>query len=69
MCNDGLGSTVARALASVGLTEERVGRWLDGCRCRERRERLNQLGHWARRVLRGRTDLAKKYLQDIMGGQ
>lgn len=68
MCGAGIGDTVAHALARVGLTAERVERWLGRpCGCAERRERLNQLGFWAKRVLRGKTALAKTYLEDIMG--
>lgn len=62
----GIGDTVERALATVGLTAERVERWLGRpCGCKERREKLNRLGYWAARVLRGFTEKAAAYLEDL----
>jgi len=64
----GLGDRVGQALALVGITEERVSKWLRRpCRCKERKERLNQLGRWARRVLSGRREKAEEYLNAIIG--
>ena len=66
-----LGDSVSKALALVGVTEDRVTRALGRpCRCGERREWLNDLGRrldvWAARVLGGRTDGAEKYLAEII---
>jgi len=48
-----IGDLVERALARVGVTEERVARWLGGpCGCAQRKAKLNALHAWARRVLR-----------------
>ncbi len=51
-----LGTLLERALASVGITKERVERWLGRpCGCTERRDRLDQLDLWARQRLFGTT--------------
>ena len=50
----GLGDLVKSALSAVGITEERVSGWLGApCNCSERVEKLNQLGEWAKSVLKG----------------
>lgn len=64
----GLGDRVSQALAIVGVTDERVSKVLGRkCRCPERREWLNQLGDWAYRVLRGRTDTDVEELESLLG--
>lgn len=64
-----LGDLVERALSSVGLTKDRVEAWLGReCHCRERQERLNQLGNWARRVLSGKAEGAAEHLDRLTGG-
>ena len=64
------GDAVKKALEAVGVTEERVSAWLGRpCGCRERREKLNALGLWARRVLAGRAERAREFLEGIMGGK
>jgi hypothetical protein len=64
----GLGDRIEQALTLVGLTKERVERWIGPeCGCTERQERLNALGAWAGRVLRGKVDHALLYLKGIMG--
>lgn len=60
-----LGDTIARALEIVGVTESRVAKWVE-CRCKERRERLNRLGSWATRVIQGKIERAKEYLNEIL---
>lgn len=63
-----LGDLVHDTLAAVGVTPERVERWLGApCRCRERQERLNALGAWARRLWVGKEEDARDYLGRIMG--
>lgn len=62
----GLGDEVEKALVTVGVTKELVERWLGECRCQERRERLNTLGSWARRVLAGKVSDAKEWLTKLM---
>ena len=50
----GLGDRVSQALATVGVTQERVSRWLGvPCNCDARKEKLNSLGRWVGRILRG----------------
>jgi hypothetical protein len=40
----------------VGITEERVSNWLGApCNCTERVEKLNRLGEWASKILKGQT--------------
>jgi len=64
-----LGDLVSDALATVGITKERVSTWLGRpCGCGQRQERLNQLSRWAKHVLAGQTEDAKKYLERIING-
>lgn len=66
----GLGDRVEQALSLVGITEERVSKWLGRpCSCSKRKQKLNQLGAWASRVLLGKTDQAEKYLDEIVNDQ
>lgn len=63
-----LGDAVGKALAIVGITDERVSAWVGSpCRCPERRAKLNALHGWAARILAGRTRRAAEYLDGIMG--
>lgn len=56
----GLGDIVANALSKVGITEERLSGWLGRpCGCRKRRDKLNKLGEWAKRVLLGEQGTAE----------
>lgn len=51
-----LGDLVEKALSSVGITEDRVSKWLGKpCGCKERRRKLNALADWVNRKL-GMTD-------------
>lgn len=66
----GLGDHVERALASLGITSERVTRFLgEPCGCHERREKLNQLGAWARMTLSGKVSSVREYLEELIGGK
>jgi hypothetical protein len=63
----GLGDKVESALSAVGITKDRVERWLGRpCGCWERRERLNKLGRWAAQVLGGKTEQAQEQLDEIV---
>lgn len=64
-----LGDYIKRALSRIGVTEERVARIfkVDSCGCESRRQKLNALHAWARRVLRGKVRGAEKFLDDILG--
>lgn len=66
-----LGDLVESALSSIGITSERVSKWIGTeCGCKERKEKLNMLTIWANRVLRiGKEDNneeIKKQLNDII---
>ena len=62
-----LGDTIERALQTVGITEDRVSEWLGKpCNCEERKEKLNQLSIWAKRVAKGKLQNAKEFLLTII---
>jgi hypothetical protein len=66
----GLGDVVSKALGVVGVTEERVSKWLGRkCNCAERREMLNRLGDWAKTVVLGspKKETAAEELESIIG--
>jgi len=63
-----LGDLIESALTTVGITSERVEEWIgQPCGCEERKEKLNQLSSWAKRIARGKTEKAKEYLNSIIG--
>lgn len=62
-----LGDTIQRALETVGITRQRVKTWLGDCCCEERREKLNQLDMACRRILKGRIESGKIYLERLLG--
>jgi hypothetical protein len=63
-----LGSQIKWALTTVGITEERVSKWLGKpCGCTERQQKLDQLSLWAKRVLKGKIDQAHQYFNQIIG--
>jgi len=63
----GLGDHVEQALTAVGITSERVEKWLGRpCNCKKRKEKLNRLGAWAMRIVRGDTENAEEYLEDMI---
>lgn len=63
-----LGDDVEKVLATLGLTPEVVEGWLGKpCGCRERKEKLNALGLWARRVAQGKIGRAKEFLYGLIG--
>ncbi len=65
----GLGDIIHNALSSVGVTPALVTKWLGKeCGCEERRERLNSLTFWARRVVSGKAARAAEFLNALMGG-
>jgi len=63
----GLGDRIEAALSMVGITSDRVEAWVGApCGCNERKEKLNQLGFWAKRVLLGKTDRAVDKLEELL---
>lgn len=62
-----LGDVVHEALSFVGITPERVSAWLGRpCKCLERHEKFNNLSRWAKRVVKGKTEDAKKFLEELI---
>jgi hypothetical protein len=49
----GLGDRLASGLEAIGITEERVRKWVGDCGCKERKERLNRLGRWISSLVSG----------------
>ena len=66
----GLGDAVESALTLVGITKDRVEKFLGRpCDCRERKEKLNRLSAWAKRIVSGETEKAEDYLNEIIGSR
>ncbi len=64
-----LGDVIHSALSQLGITGDRVTRWVGKpCGCEERREKLNSLSRWAKRVVAGKVGHAVAYLEDIIDG-
>jgi hypothetical protein len=64
-----LGDVVEAALTKAGITKERVESLLGRpCGCDARRDALNALDLWARRVITGKVADADKHLVDALGG-
>jgi len=62
-----MGDLLEQALAVIGVTPERVERWLGRpCGCRERKDKLNALSFLAKRVVSGRIEGAREYLEGII---
>lgn len=54
-----LGSIIQKALALVGITEEKVTELLGReCGCKGRAERLNRLSDWAYTLIRGESPMS-----------
>lgn len=66
-----LGDLIEEALSSVGITQERVSKWLGRrCNCDEYREKINRLAAWAVRTVKmKKTDHAEDYLNRIIEEQ
>lgn len=65
----GLGTAVESALTRMGITGERVERWLGRpCHCKARRDKLNRLSAWAARVLSGSVEgvVAAEQLEEFV---
>lgn len=64
-----LGDRITQALESVGISSREVSRWLGRpCHCDRRRQMVNQLELWVRRVLSGRSTSPQADLVGIMAG-
>ncbi len=63
----GLGDRVEQAISIIGVSSSVISKWVGKpCGCPERKEKLNRLGRWATRVLRGCFDNAEKYLNEMV---
>ena len=63
-----LGDAVHNALSLVSITPERVTAWLGRpCLFHKRQEKFNKLSRWAKRVVKGKTEDAKKFLEELIG--
>lgn len=62
-----LGDAVAKALAAVGVTKERVERWVGGpCGCLERQHKLNLVSSWAWGTLRHKFTDARTVFEEML---
>jgi hypothetical protein len=62
-----LGDRIEQALLAVGITKDRVEHVVGGpCGCKERQQKLNAISAWAERVLSGKIELARNYLNDLL---
>lgn len=70
-CGDKLaGDRVRDALKAIGVDEAEISAFLGvPCGCEERRQRLNSLDLWARRVLSGKLSSAKQFLYTLLSGE
>lgn len=63
-----LGDSIEAALSLVGISSEKVEQWIGfPCGCLERKERLNQLGAWAKQALRTRRNEMGQILLRMIG--
>lgn len=61
------GDNLHAALKIAGITPERIEKFVGiNCGCRDRQERLNQLGIWIRRVIRGKSSDPSAELDSII---
>jgi hypothetical protein len=62
-----LGDHVGQALSVLGITDERVSKWLGRpCGCPERRRKLNALGDWVLRTVGMSKEEAAEELEKII---
>lgn len=62
-----LGDDAAAVLGSIGITPERVSKWMGTCNCKDRQEKWNRLGQWLKRHTVGEDQevLKQEILQAI----
>ena len=63
-----MGDMIEKALSSVGITEERVKKYV-WCRCKQRKQRFNEVHQWAEGVVKGLWGSvveAKKHIEDVL---
>lgn len=60
-----IGDTVEAALSKIGITDERVQKFLGKpCGCKERKEKWNQIGLWAQRVIGGGPEMTPEQIEE-----
>lgn len=63
-----LGDRIGVALERIGVTEERVEKWLGKpCGCARRRRKLNNLDRWARDQVGLTIEAARKRIARMIG--
>ncbi len=71
MRRPGMGDAIEKALALVGVTEERIKKYVLDCKCRDRKRRYNEIDEWATGVVKGLwggiMGAAKDKLNEILG--
>lgn len=64
----GLGDAIGEALARVGVTEDRVSKWLGKpCGCWRRKRKLNRLSKWAELQVGATVEEATEMLRRTVG--
>lgn len=63
-----MGEIIERALRAIGITEERVKRYVWECGCKDRKRRFNEIDLWARTTLKaaGSVILGSATLGDVI---
>ena len=62
-----LGDHVKNALEKVGISEEKVTKWLGRpCGCAKRRQKLNNLHLWIRQILGNEREQGEKQLNEAL---
>ena len=68
-----LGGVISRVLGIVGITDDRVTRWLGApCGCKRRRDKLNRASDIAWSYLRGKIDATQareEFVKLVEGGE
>lgn len=63
-----LGDMVSHALSRVGITKDRISKFLGRkCSCAERQEKLNNLDRWARQSTKQSIKAARGFLKKLIG--
>lgn len=66
----GLGTLIESALSKVGITEDKLAKLLGkSCGCSDRRDKLDNLTIWARRVLSGKVKDAERHLEEVISDE
>jgi hypothetical protein len=61
-----LGDAVESVLEAVGISKQRVQRWLGSCCCEARKEKLNYLHSWSRQSVIMGLEVARRYINQML---